>query len=94
MGWGSWRKFTNDDYEPAFIGLGYVFLVSFFVFIIQIVVHSLGLVFQKKKRSTKRMKKRPVTSTKDLGTIHKSIEIEEIEEIDGNFNNSFNPLSK
>ena len=63
MGWGSWRKFTNDDYEPAFIGLGYAFLVSFFVFIIEIVVHSLGLVFQKMKRSTKRLKKRLVTST-------------------------------
>ena len=63
MGWGSWRKFSDDDYLPAFIGMGYAFLVSFFVLVIEIVVHSLGLVFRKKKRSTKRLKKRPIIST-------------------------------
>ena len=70
MGWGSWRKFEDHDYLPLFIGMGYSFLGSFFVLIIEIVVHSLGRVFRKKKRTNKRTTLRPVTST-----AHKRLEI-------------------
>ena len=70
MGWGSWRKFEDHDYLPLFIGMGYTFLVSFFVLIIEIVVHSLGRVFRKKQRTTKRTTLRPATST-----AHKRLEV-------------------